>query len=301
MAWINPNIAYLRQGKTRKSASAAGGLHRFGQDEAYLTVREVLSGTSTAADGALSSERSGYYRCRYATLGLTSAPHLCQPDGRKSCAWCCGLYNVHHAGRDALIRKLWTRTAGFAATERTVAAIQHFSEKTKREEQAQYLDPDFYSCEFIGFLDDLETRVGCMLHPLARGNMGIDWRGLSFHGAMACKGFFCRSFRQLSSAESSVILGAIQDWYLYGLAISDASYAKSFFLLAAEKLGQVIDLAKLLAPPASELVHEFFHWKISWPYRNRNSITRGFNRPEPPAAGTLAGRIPHEDLVPLWI
>ena len=166
-----------------------------------------------------------------------------------------------------------------------MAAIQHFSVKTKREEQAQYLDPDFYSCEFIGFLDDLETRVGCMLHPLARGNMGIDWRGLSFHGAMACKGFFCRSFRQLSSAESSVILGAIQDWYLYGLAISDASYAKSFFLLAAEKLGQVIDLAKLLAPPASELVHEFFHWKISWPYRNSNSVTRGFNRPEPPAAG----------------
>jgi hypothetical protein len=36
-----------------------------------LTVREVLSEASTAADGVLSYERSGFYRCRYATLGLT--------------------------------------------------------------------------------------------------------------------------------------------------------------------------------------------------------------------------------------
>ena len=43
---------------------------RLGQVEAYLTVREVLSEASTAADGVLSSERSGFYRCRYVTLGL---------------------------------------------------------------------------------------------------------------------------------------------------------------------------------------------------------------------------------------
>ena len=44
--------------------------HRLGQVEAYVTVREVLSEASTAADGVLSRERSGFYRCRYATLGL---------------------------------------------------------------------------------------------------------------------------------------------------------------------------------------------------------------------------------------
>ena len=44
--------------------------HRLGQVEAYLTVREVLCEASTAADGVLSRERSGSYRCRYATLGL---------------------------------------------------------------------------------------------------------------------------------------------------------------------------------------------------------------------------------------
>jgi hypothetical protein len=44
--------------------------HRLGQVEAYLTVREVLSEASTAADDVLSREPSAFYRCRYATLGL---------------------------------------------------------------------------------------------------------------------------------------------------------------------------------------------------------------------------------------
>ncbi len=72
---INPNVAYLCRGKTRKSASDVAA-HRLGQVEAYLTVREVLSEASTAADGVLSRERSGFYRCRYATLGLTRTFYL---------------------------------------------------------------------------------------------------------------------------------------------------------------------------------------------------------------------------------
>ena len=67
---VNPNVAYLCRGRTRKSASDVAA-HRLGQVEAYFTVREVLSEASTAADGVLSRERSGFYRCRYATLGLS--------------------------------------------------------------------------------------------------------------------------------------------------------------------------------------------------------------------------------------
>ena len=44
--------------------------YRIGQDEAYLTVREVLSETSTATDGVLSREGRVFCRCRYAILGL---------------------------------------------------------------------------------------------------------------------------------------------------------------------------------------------------------------------------------------
>lgn len=195
-------------------------------------------------------------------------PHLCQPDEQKSCAWCCGLYNSHNVSRDALVRKLKARTEEFARTNRTVAAIHHFSEKTREKEQSQLLDPGFYSCEFVGFLEEEETRVGCMLHPLARGNQGIDYRGLSFHGAMACQGFFCRSYRELSTAEKKVILGTVNDWFLFGLVISDVDFSRSFFRLAEERLGRHIDPARLAVPPASKLVYEFFHWKIDWPYRS---------------------------------
>jgi hypothetical protein len=57
--------------KTRKRAPDVPA-HRLRQVEAYFTVREVLSEASTAVPpkAGLSRERSGFCRCRYATLGL---------------------------------------------------------------------------------------------------------------------------------------------------------------------------------------------------------------------------------------
>ena len=55
----NPKVAYLRREKTRKSEPDVAA-HRLGQVEAYFTVREVLSEASTAVDGALSRESSGF-------------------------------------------------------------------------------------------------------------------------------------------------------------------------------------------------------------------------------------------------
>jgi hypothetical protein len=61
---------YPRRGKTRQSAPNVGA-RRLGQDEQYLTVREILSEASTLTDGALSRERNDFYRFGYATLGYT--------------------------------------------------------------------------------------------------------------------------------------------------------------------------------------------------------------------------------------
>jgi hypothetical protein len=191
--------------------------------------------------------------------------HLCQPDEQKSCAWCCGLYNTHVASRAGLARKLRARTDEFARTRRTLEGILNFSERIKEKEKSQLLDPEFYSCEFVGFLNEEETRVGCMLHPLAHGNGGKDWRGLSFHGAMACQGFFCRSYRELSTIQKEIVLSSVNDWFLFGLVISDADFIHGFFSLLAENL---IDTGTLLRPAPAKLVHEFFYWKIDWPYRN---------------------------------
>ncbi|MGB6930100.1 MAG: hypothetical protein WBH05_12830 [Syntrophobacteria bacterium] len=62
--------------------------HRLGQDEAYFTVREILAEASTAADGFLSRERSGFYRCRYTTLGLSAVLEEDTRRGRRAAFWC---------------------------------------------------------------------------------------------------------------------------------------------------------------------------------------------------------------------
>ena len=72
-----PNVEYLCRAKTRKNASDVA-TRRFGQVEAYLTVRQVLSEASTAADDVLSREHGGFCLCRYATLGVTH---------HASCGW----------------------------------------------------------------------------------------------------------------------------------------------------------------------------------------------------------------------
>ena len=53
------------------------GARRLGQDEQYLIVREILSEASTLADGALSRERSDFYRFVYGTLGLHPSTVRC--------------------------------------------------------------------------------------------------------------------------------------------------------------------------------------------------------------------------------
>lgn len=186
--------------------------------------------------------------------------HLCQPDTQKSCGWCCGLYNCFGRSRAELIRKLRARTEEFARTRRTVEGILSFSENNREKEKSQLADPEFYSCEFVGFLNEEETLVGCMLHPLNRGNGGTDWRGLSFHGAMACQGFFCRCYRELSPVQKQIILSTVDDWFLYGLLISDADFIHSFFRVVEENL---IDPVTLLMPVPSKLVHEFFQSLVS--------------------------------------
>jgi len=72
-AWIvslYPNVANLLRGKTHQSVPDVVA-RRFGEDEAYLTVRDILSEASTVSDGGLSRERSGFYQCGFATLGFS--------------------------------------------------------------------------------------------------------------------------------------------------------------------------------------------------------------------------------------
>ena len=95
-----------------------------------------------------------------------SAPHLCQPDAGKSCGACCGLYNYADSSRESLILRLRRRTKLFRDAGKSSEGLQVFSRMIQATEDMARRYEVIYCCEYLGFLDPEEKRVGCLLHPL---------------------------------------------------------------------------------------------------------------------------------------
>jgi hypothetical protein len=200
--------------------------------------------------------------------------NLCRPDDRKSCAACCGLYNVSEATRPALRKNLQTRTILFRQTERSAEALQNF-ESIIRESGAVYrLDDAIHVCEFTGFLDEAFRIVGCMLHPTSPGNRGIDLRGLCHYGSMACKTFFCPAWEEMDLRHRGILVDAIDDWHLYGLVITDVDFVGSLLGLVEERLGEALEPERLSSSPALGIFKQMLSWKDSWPFDHSSSLRR---------------------------
>ncbi|MEW6351586.1 MAG: hypothetical protein AB1646_21250 [Thermodesulfobacteriota bacterium] len=157
--------------------------------------------------------------------------NLCWPDGSKSCAACCGLYNLVDGRRSTLLPRLEARTRTFAEVVRDPDAIAEFAVRVREQEAVTPLDPVIHVCEFVGFTDAAWRAPGCMLHPTAPGNRGVDFRGLCHYGSMACKGFFCPATEELEAYQAEIVIELIDDWHLYGLVATDVDYVKSVFRL----------------------------------------------------------------------
>lgn len=200
--------------------------------------------------------------------------NLCRPDDQKSCAACCGLYNIPDATRPALWKNLEARTLLFRQTERSVEAIQKFETMIRESGTVSSVDDAIHVCEFTGFLDDRFKVVGCMLHPSSPGNQGIDLRGLCHYGSMACKAFFCPAWDELDQPRRSILLDTIDDWHLYGLVITDLDFVRSLFGLVEERLGKEIDQESLSSGPAVRIFKQMLSWKNSWPFGQPSSLRK---------------------------
>lgn len=194
------------------------------------------------------------------------SPHLCHPDALKSCGACCGLYNYREASRSSLERRLKDRTERFRNLERyTPEALESFAHSVrKREPQAKLLET-IYNCEFLGFVDPQFRRVGCLLHPCLHG--GQDLRSCSFYGAELCDSHLCLSFQKLSLEEKWALILSLDDWYLYGICVTDIDLCKSLFAHASERLGGQPTLRVLSQPGVWRALRDFFALKITWPHR----------------------------------
>jgi hypothetical protein len=195
--------------------------------------------------------------------------YLCQVNETVSCGACCGLYNAADASLQGLHTRIAYRSERFKRCPRDEDAIYAFQQDLERRESRGRPYLDFYVCPFLGFIGEKTARVGCMLHPLAEGNNGVDYRGLSFYGGLACRDYFCPSYRSLSAAHKEIVKSVCTDWYLYGLIVTEERLLGGFFGEIERRLGRPLDLAAVGGNARPALL-EFFLLKLTWPFRARN-------------------------------
>ncbi|MBM3302802.1 MAG: hypothetical protein FJY85_23000 [Deltaproteobacteria bacterium] len=206
--------------------------------------------------------------------GGPQAVNLCRPDDSKSCASCCGLYNVSDGTRATLYSRLDSRTRLFEQVERTPEAIDGFRSLIEHSETFVPLDEAIHVCEFIGFVDTDHRLVGCMLHPCAAGNGNVDLRGLCYYGSLACRSFFCPSSEELPGPYSRAVIRAMDDWHLYGLVATDLDFVFSLFAIIEEIMGHEIDPSFLDRNQPRGLFARMLRWKDSWPSIGSSAVRR---------------------------
>ena len=205
------------------------------------------------------------------TSPVPGGVYLCQVSENVSCGACCGLYNAVDASFQGLLARIAYRTERFGRTPRDEDSIYAFQQDLERSESRGRPYLDFYSCPFLGFIGENASRVGCMLHPLAEGNNGIDYRGLSFYGGLACRDYFCPSHRSLPAAYKEIVKSVCTDWYLYGMVVTEERLLGGFLGAIERRLGRSLDAADVAASgTAQSTLLEFFLLKLSWPFRGQN-------------------------------
>lgn len=194
--------------------------------------------------------------------------YLCQVSPSVSCGACCGLYNVADASRQALQAHLAKRTRRFTRIPRTIDRIIRFGREVAQLEKQSRPMPDFHHCPFLGLIGDRNATVGCLLHPLAPLNQGMDFRSLSHYGGMACHIYFCPATRLLPARYKQILHAAINDWYLYGLLVTEHRLLQALFEEIEHRLNRSVFAEDFHHNPrAREALYNLFLLRVSWPFR----------------------------------
>lgn len=200
-------------------------------------------------------------------MDVPGGVYLCQISEVVSCGACCGLYNFPDLSCETLVNSLRERTFEFAKTPREVSAILRFGEKTHRQIQSSSPFPRFHHCPYVGLIGGKLSRIGCLLHPLADANKNVDFRGLSYYGGMACRIYFCPSHRGLPQRFKIVVRAAIDNWYNYGLIITECNLINACFKEIETLMGSRLDIKKI-SQKALRAIERLLAIKLDWPFRD---------------------------------
>ncbi len=198
---------------------------------------------------------------------------LCQPDEGKSCGACCGLYNYVDSSRSSLVQRLRSRTKRFHELVKKPGDVELYAKETLAAEDIKKRYEVIHCCEYLGFLDKDEKKVGCMLHPMQ--NLGIDLRGCSFYGQELCAGHLCPSHYFIPHSQNQILIKIIDDWYLYGLVLTDIDLVTQYFRLIADRVGEELKPERFDNDHLKNIALEYFGWKITWPFRSQETNRLG--------------------------
>jgi len=203
--------------------------------------------------------------------------YLCQVRPGVSCGACCGLYNVADASRPMVYEMLKKRTELFASVNRNYDDVLAFADKIAGIESQNRPIEDFHHCPYIGFMDTDPVSPGCLLHPRASGNNGLDLRGISYYGGMTCNMYFCPSCREIPERYKKILRYAADDWYLFGLLITESEVIKCFFENIEKDIGRLLDPDKTtFSDDFYVTVRSFTNLKIEWPFRKNGILANYF-------------------------
>ncbi len=197
--------------------------------------------------------------------------YLCQVSETVSCGACCGLYNLPNLSRETLEILLSKRTEAFASVPRTEDGIFEFQRRNKAPHRLSRPFPQFHHCTFLGLIGEMKNRVGCLLHPAAYGNNGVDYRSLSWYGELACRTYFCLATKTLPSVYQLILKHSIENWYGFGLIVTEHALINAYFKEVELRLGRLIvedDFTENIG--ATDALGEFVELKLKWPFRRED-------------------------------
>jgi hypothetical protein len=193
--------------------------------------------------------------------------YLCQVGENVSCGACCGLYNVADPSFANLNRMLAERTAMFSEIPRQVETILDFGRRILENQVGRKPLTEFHHCPYIGFVGPRKSRVGCLLHPLADGNKGVDLRGLSDYGGLACRDYFCPAYAGLGPEIKELIRRGAPRWYEYGMMVTEVDLLNEIFRFVRQCRRTSVQIEKGGRPDRAGSVFEIVSaLKSGWGY-----------------------------------
>ena len=142
--------------------------------------------------------------------------------------------------------ELWRRTRALARVEKTLPAFREAATRLAEGGPAP-LFPTVRICPLLGFLDDAETRIGCLAHPLVTG--GTDLRDAGAYDVTTCESFLCPSHAWLTEEEAQLAEVACGGFHLYSLVITDVDFLRAALGAVAARTGARVERRHLEHAP----------------------------------------------------